>query len=79
MVKGPTPLTKKRNEHKRTKGFLRFQSDMFPRMAVSKNNNVLYGIFNSLFAFYSLFSRERAEIYYKIVKNLASRTCKDNC
>ncbi len=36
MVKGPTPLTNKRNVHKRTKGFLRFQSDMFPRMAVSR-------------------------------------------
>jgi len=36
MVKGPTPLNKKRNVHKRTKGFLRFQADLFPRMAVSR-------------------------------------------
>lgn len=34
-MKGPTPATKKRTTHKRTKGFLRFQSDMFARMAVS--------------------------------------------
>jgi hypothetical protein len=35
MAKGPTPINTKKNVHKRTKGFLRFQSDMFPRMAVS--------------------------------------------
>ncbi len=35
MVRGPKPLTNKRNAQRAPKGFLRFQSDMFARMNVS--------------------------------------------